>query len=386
MTPLIIGFGTNGWNVYRSLRREGLKPVALDDQKSSTYWHAWHIRPVYVPELTGQPLLDALHELTASGETYLLISALEGTIHFLNQHRDQVPAGIRLCFPDAGAVEMMLDKRLFYEHARRLGLPLYPMYFFEGADWRVPDADFRFPCILKSRRKMYVPGMPKAYRINNRQELGDAVAFLEKLPGLKAEDMLMQEWVSGSDSDVFFCLQYYDQKSSPVASFVGRKLRQWPPLIGGTSAAVPADVPEALEMSTRFFQSCRMHGICSMEFKRSTVDGRLYMIEPTVCRADYQEGVAVANGCNIPYAMFLSECGMESFRVKRAHRPAVWVSAADDIQSARAQSHPQPLNYWQWWRTLPGPKEYAVYTPTDPGPFIELLRRKVAGRLRKLVA
>lgn len=383
MTPLIIGLGINGWNVARALLRGGVKPEVIDNDPSSIFWHSRRLKPVLARELHGLPLLETLEQLAAGGGRYVLISALEETVAFLNRSRERVPPSIRLCFPERETLDMLLDKRLFYERATALGMPLTRMYFLKESGWRLEGGRPRSPCVLKTRRKMYVEGLRKAYFIRSGEELEAALHEISRLPGVGPEDFLVQEWVPGSDGDVFFCLQYYGPEGTLRASFTGRKIRQWPPLVGGTSSAEPAEAPVVEDLATRFFRAVGMRGICSMEFKRSAADGRFYMIEPTACRADYQEGVAVANGCNIPLAMFLCETGAGWNPPPQARAVTAWVNAGDDYQSARAAAG-GALSPYAWWRSLPRRKEYAIYCREDWGPFAELMRRKMAGRIRRL--
>ena len=65
---------------------------------------------------------------------------------------------------------------------------------------------------------------------------------------------ILQEWIDGTDSDVYFCLQYRRPSGGDPVSFCGRKTLQWPPLVGGTATCIPA--PEAdsvLEATTSKF-------------------------------------------------------------------------------------------------------------------------------------
>jgi D-aspartate ligase len=384
MTPLIIGLGINGWNVARALLRGNVRPVVLDNSPGSIFWHSRRLKPIFVPALHGEPLLEALAGLERTSQQYVLISAMEETIAWLNGNRLRVPPCVRLRFPAVETVEMMLDKRRFYEFAAGRGFPIRPMYFFQGPEWELAGGDPLYPCVLKTRRKMYVEGMKKAYWIRTPQDLAAAIGLLRALKGIGPEDLLLQEWVPGGDSDVYFCMQYYDSGGACRASFTGRKIRQWPPLTGGTSSAEPAEAPEVERLTGDFFRSAGMRGICSMEFKRSSVDGRFYMIEPTACRADYQEGVAVANGCNIPLIMHLCESGRPPAPSGGRPPATAWVSAGDDYQSARASAPGGRLSYWQWRRSLPVRREYAVFCREDWGPFAELVKRKIAGRIRRL--
>ena len=95
-------------------------------------------------------------------------------------------------------------------------------------------------------------------------------------------------------------MQYISAAGKLLASFTGRKIRQWRPLSGGTASAEPAYNEFLTELTYNFFTKAGFWGIGSMEYKQHERTGKFYMIEPTVCRTDFQEGVAIANGVNIP--------------------------------------------------------------------------------------
>jgi hypothetical protein len=154
------------------------------------------------------------------------------------------------------------------------------------------------------------------------------------------DEIIVQEWIEGGDSDVYFCLQYRPEKDRSV-SFVGRKLCQWPMLVGGTACCAPA--PEAgdklIALTDAFFAAVGFVGIGSMEYKRDTRDGRFYMVEPTVGRTDYQEEIAFLNGVNIPLAAYLGELGRSAPPPDPPGRAHAWV---DPIGYARARNAGAP--------------------------------------------
>ena len=385
MTPLIVGFAVNGWNVYRALRREGLRPLAIDDDRGSIFWRCRGADLLYARKLNGPDLIRTLNSLESTGREYVLISALEETVNTLNRHRDELEPHIHLHFPERSTVEMLLDKRLFYETARSNGFRIYPMYFV-GDDWRLEGHrnGVQFPCIIKKKTKIYVPGVAKAYRVASMHELEERLEQISRYPGIRPTDLVIQEWVPGGDTEVIFCMQYYDSAANPLMSFTGKKIRQWRPQTGGTSAAAAVDAPDALAETTRFFRAVGMHGLCSMEFKRSLADGKLYMIEPTVCRADYQESTAVSNGYNLLYAMYCAAVGRALPAANPPRRPVIWVNVGDDFKSARQYMAEGRLSWFGWWKSLRGPKCYAIFAWEDPWPFVELIRRKFRNRWNRL--
>ncbi|PYT24868.1 MAG: hypothetical protein DMG58_25330 [Acidobacteria bacterium] len=383
LVPIIIGFGVNGWNVYRALRREGIRPLVIDNDPDSIFWKcAGAAKFTYSRELSGPMIVDCLNSLADEGGDYVLISALEDTVSTLNEHRNALRPNVRLLFPCRDTVRMLLDKKAFYKTATSLNCTISPMYFLEQDDWLAVswENETSFPCIVKTRTKMYVRGLAKAYLVANKAELVETFKTISLLEGVRPRDIVIQEWVPGPDDRVIFCMQYYCQ-SKPLISFVGRKIRQWRPQVGGTASATAIDDPEALTEATRFFQSVRMEGICSMEFKRSSKNGRLYMIEPTACRADYQEGVAVANGYNIPFAAYAAAVGQLSYQPAPTPNPLKWVYLGSDYMAAAQYVSEGKLSWSDWLKSLRGPKAFAIFAWEDPRPFLELVRRKVIGRL-----
>ena len=46
------------------------------------------------------------------------------------------------------------------------------------------------------------------------------------------DSLILQEWIAGPETNLYSCNCYFDLEGNPVASFVTRKIRQWPPHIG----------------------------------------------------------------------------------------------------------------------------------------------------------
>jgi D-aspartate ligase len=386
LIALIVGFSVNGWNVYRSLSRAGVPVIAIDNDRQSIFWSARAVKLHYAESLQGEALIRAIRDITDPRKRYVIISAVEDAVRTLSERRADLPANVLHLFPDHQMVDLLLDKRKFYCAAVAGKHAISRMFFLES--WTdLPDpAEIHFPCIFKARTKLYAPGLAKAYRIESMQGLRETVEQISRIPGVSPERFVLQEWVPGPDSNVIFCMQYYNAAGNPAASFVGRKIRQWRPLIGGTCSAEPIEDAEALRETSRFFQSIRMRGICSMEFKRSEVDGRLYMVEPTACRADYQEGLAVSNGCNIPLLAYLEAAGRAGDIPQRSSRRVKWIHLGEDRASAAQYVNQGELSWWGWWRSIQGPKSYAVFAPENPWPFLELVRRKLVSRAKRIWA
>jgi predicted ATP-grasp superfamily ATP-dependent carboligase len=221
----------------------------------------------------------------------------------------------------------------------------------------------------------YAKRFAKAYKVGSLEEVAQ---LWSRMQGV-VDQLIIQEWIEGGDSDIYFCLQYRPAGGRPASSFTGRKICQWPLLVGGTASCIPA--PEAAAELTKltddFFGTVGFLGVGSMEFKRDRRDGRFYMIEPTVGRTDYQEEIAVLNGVNIPLAAYRGELGMEA-PPPFAVRPARAWRDALSYANARAAGAADTMR-----EILPNVEiRDAYFRIDDPMPYVSLKLASVRRRLR----
>ena len=67
---------------------------------------------------------------------------------------------------------------------------------------------------------------------------------------------IVQEWIPGGDEQIVFCLQYVGADGPVRRHCVGRKLRSWPPMFGGTASCTvaPEEMRDRLsQMTSHFF-------------------------------------------------------------------------------------------------------------------------------------
>ena len=265
---------------------------------------------VSLSETDGEPLVAALKDIAAKTTRPPRAVPDRGEIgRDVSERRYDLDGLFHIRLPRRETLDALLDKTEFQKLAQITGgrIPA-------GAPLRSPaDLDavskLRFPCVLKPASKNYAYGarFSKAYVVTSVEEVQRL--YREIAPVMP--DMIVQEWIDGEDSDIYFCLQYIGRNGELVASFVGRKLRSWPPRIGGTASciAAPEHARELTDATSQFFRAVRFQGMASMEFKRDRRDGQFYMVEPTVGRTDFQEEVATVNGVNIPLAAYRHEVG-----------------------------------------------------------------------------
>jgi predicted ATP-grasp superfamily ATP-dependent carboligase len=196
-------------------------------------------------------------------------------------------------------------------------------------------AQLTFPAVIKPSVKTGDYLMGRFARGYRAATIGEAEALCRRiLPVLP--NLVVQEWIEGADSDIYFCLQYRGSGGT-VSSFTGRKLSIWPPDIGTTASCTAAPEAHAVlaPMTDAFFDAVSFVGMGSMEYKRDARTGRFFMIEPTVGRVDWQEEVATLHGVNIPLAAYRYEIGAALPPAPDAIVPVIWRDSARHWKAMR---------------------------------------------------
>lgn len=369
---VVVGTGLNALGVVRSLGSAGVRVAVIAKGQGGSARRSRYLRRSYscadYRELPDR-LLEVAREI---GGRPVLFLTEEEAVRVVSEARDRLAAAFRFRF---AAHERMLElthKEGVQALAERHGLPIPKAVRLRSvADCAQLDA-LRYPCVLKPGLKHagYGARFKKAYVVRSADEA--RALFQEISPTLP--DLIVQEWIEGGDDSIYFCLQYVGEGGRTVASFTGRKLRAWPPQVGGTASctAAPEADAELAAMTSAFFRAVGFEGMGSMEYKRDARDGRFYVVEPTVGRTDFQQEVATVNGNNLPHAAYCYECGLDLPRV--ATEPStIWREPVTDRWSQEQQG-PHPAFSERRIRD-------AYFRWADPGPWLALQRGRVRARL-----
>jgi D-aspartate ligase len=375
---VIIGGGLNALGIVRSLGIEGVPLVVVDTDPKSPAMRSRYGRKVVVASLEGNSLIVSLLQLekTISSKAVLFLTE-EKTVITVSQQRDQLSGLFRIRLPQHDRLMQLMHKQGFHALGETLGANVPKTVRLENEiDLALLDG-LTFPCILKPSKKDYAYGarFKKAYKVSSKEEV---VKLYEEIRTVLS-DMVVQEWIEGADSEIYFCLQYLGQDGEIISSFTGRKIRSWPPRVGGTASCTAAwEVSQELkETTSRFFRQVGFSGMGSMEYKRDKRSGRFYMVEPTVARTDFQQEVATINGVNIPLAAYHYELGLPHVPDRSVKTPRIWRDPLPDrwsfeegkgVADPRSQSHEVWDAYRRW---------------DDPLPWLDFMAKRLILRLRR---
>ena len=380
--PAVIVRGqANGLGVVRSLARGRIPTIVLDTTfRHAAMWSRW-ARPLKVDQVFGRRFVDDLLKLQATlGVRPVLILADEMAVKTVSEYREELEPCYRFHMPAAAMVATLANKALFHRFAERHELPVPRTLIVERESDIVQLSSLRFPLIAKPADKAAVH-LARAERANRIGTLRDAERVCRGML-TAAGGLVVQEWVEGPDSEIYFCLFHCDQANASKHVFFGRKLASHPPRVGSTAVCVgaPETAGQLLPLVEKFLDIAEYQGLGSLEFKWDAQERRFAVIEPTVGRTDTQEEIATLNGVNLPLVAYCSELGLPPPATPR-------VGAAAWCELFRHRGSCARLDagvhvYDAYWRIDDPMPAFASYTEKASNVARRLIRRSVLDKAR----
>ena len=301
----------------------------------------------------------------------LLIPSQDTSVLLVSRNRDILTHLYHIALPAESTVEMLLDKPSFYAYASKMNLPIARYYLIKTrSEAEQAIASLNPPLIIKpplKSPKWEANTKIKAYKVNDRNQ------FLKVYDTCKdwADILMAQEWIEGSDVDLYSCNCYFNEQNEPLVSFISKKLRQYPPVTGNTSLGIECRADEVKNISLDLFKRVGFHGLGYVEIKKDARNGKYYIIEPNIGRPTGRSALAEAAGVEILYTMYCDKIGLPlPDQIEQKYVGVKWVHIRTDLMSAYYYWKNKDLTFSNWLKSLKGKKFYAVYSLKDPLPFL----------------
>jgi predicted ATP-grasp superfamily ATP-dependent carboligase len=125
-----------------------------------------------------------------------------------------------------------------------------------------------------------------------------------------------------------------------------------------------------LEASIHLFRSVNYHGLGYVEMKRDRRTGKHYIIEPNIGRPTGRSAIAEAGGVELLYTKY---CDLVNLPLppnrEQKYEGVKWIYFMHDIQSSFHYWKRGELTLRDWWQSIRGAKNDAVFSWRDPAPF-----------------
>jgi D-aspartate ligase len=340
MNPYYSGLG-----IARSLRGCGVPVYGLASERDAPGARSRYFHKVYeVPNGRDEP--ERLHERllkirATHSQRPVLFPTRDFDVVFLHDYRDALAVAYLLPQPRHSPILRMMDKAELAAVASAEGIPT-PKTVVCGSSEELARhiPALQFPVVVKPRfayqwrlKGLWKSvGSAKAILVHSPDELR---ACYQRLANLSPE-VLLQEYVAGSDSDIVICGCYVDRKGMLLGHFTGRKVRQSPPLVGTGCIVEAAEVRGVVPLSLRLLRAFGYAGLAEIEFKFDQRSGRLYLIEVNPRHWDQHE-LGTLVGVNLSWIAYRDIAGMgvapsmPAYPSGAAYR---WIAERELIQGA----------------------------------------------------
>jgi predicted ATP-grasp superfamily ATP-dependent carboligase len=361
-----------GLQTSRILARYGIPVIGIADDPRHFCCRTNSCEQVLTANTSNEELIDSLIRLGKRlGGKSALFPCSDDSVLAVSAHRELLKDWYGFVIADHETIELLMDKVKLYQYLELCGFSIPPTYYISNkSDIKEIANRLTYPCIVKPPRSVkkwadYFKN--KTLKIQNPEELQAVYG-----DGIKATDVfIVQEWVNGTDANIYQYYYYFDKTHKPIINYTSRKLRQWPIEMGEASLVencLDDPVPrEAIDI----YGGIRYRGIISLEIKIDGKSGKHYIIEPDVGRPNTSIGQVESSGVPILYTMYCHALDMplpSDFAPRRAD--AKWISFGRDLLASRAYYIKGELTFKGWLDSVRGVNTFAVLSIRDPLPSI----------------
>jgi D-aspartate ligase len=393
---IVIGLDCiTGLQTARIFAQRGVPVIALANDLDHYCCQTNVCEQIISADIKTEALIQTLEALGPSLEQKaVLVPCTDMSVLRISQHRSRLKQWFHFALPTEQVVDTLLDKIAFYTYADQAGLPIPKTFFLHNrADAQQAAAELSYPCILKPPMKnaeWEKNTNKKVFKLDSSEEF---LACYDQCANW-ADVLMVQDWIEGPDANLYSCNCYLDKNAQPLVTFIARKIRQWPPETGTSCMGEEVRNDAVLAASIALFQGVNYHGLGYVEMKKDARTGNHYIIEPNIGRPTGRSAITEFAGIELLYTMYCDLTGLPlPPNREQKYQGTKWVYLRRDLQSAFHYWRKGELTLGGWLRSIWGIKQDAVFSWSDPKPFIAdfghgalsiFSRRKRRSRIEKI--
>jgi predicted ATP-grasp superfamily ATP-dependent carboligase len=370
-----------GINLVRTLGLAGIQAiVASPDPRDAVFGSRYCIGKRVLPALEqGDAAVDSLVALADKlcnlyGRRVPLMYGSDDALELIYAHRERLQRHFLLLLNDPDIGRALIAKDRFQALSVARGLPVPQELAWEGSGHGTL-AGTRGPVLIKPSIKVdwygsqlkdrLFPGDAKARVFENgTQVLADPVVALFR------EQLTFQEYIPGGEECLWSFHGLADGQGEVLVSFVGRKIRTYPP-VDGESAFIELAHDRSLEQVGReVARRLPLKGVFKMDFKRDPRNGEWYLLEINA-RYTLWHYLAACNGLNLmraAYDFLVDGAQWETGRYRTARR---WLALHLDFRAYRARAAQGGTTFGAWLASIALSRNvYNVFAWNDPVPWV----------------
>ena len=372
MRPVVVyGLLHAGLAIVRSLGRDGIPVEGIARQRYEFGLHSRYLRSRTLAA-GDDAVLEALRHAGAGGERPVLFLERDENVDTVLRRWDEVHELADVPLPDdPGPITRLRRKDLLPEAAAEAGVPT-PYTVRAESEEAIRDGGLKPPLLVKP-----LEGQEFALALGEKAvpaaTIDEAVAAWRRAKE-RGFETIVQELIPDSHEQVYSLFTYIGRAGEPLASVVGRKVRQGPLRFGTSAVFASAHDDEVHELGQRLLRTSGYTGFAHVELVRDPRDGLLKAIEVNT-RPPVWAGIAMGPELGIARVAYDDLCGLAAADGEQTMSERLtWIYLAKDVwvsaQMARRRELP-PREFLRHY--LNRKKVRATFAADDPAPAIASL-------------
>jgi predicted ATP-grasp superfamily ATP-dependent carboligase len=291
----------------------------------------------------------------------VLIASADQFVTAISKHADILKSHYILSTGTAlhGA---LAEKRTQYKLAWEHGMPMPRTEFVSCLEEvQAFGRGAAFPCVIKPNHfrewQRFPADHPLSYQkvavVNDASQLCESY----KLASAITPEVILQEVIQGNDIVKSVYLSCYDGQSRRIANAMFRELRCDPMWFGPASVTEPFFDQEVDRICDNFLKSMGYSGICEIEVKRDTRDGRVKLIEANPRLSGGGDAAPYA-GVDLCWLHYLDLIGRTAAPVSPSSKHFRHIVLRADARAVPAYLHAGAITWREVLHSYRGPNAY----------------------------
>jgi len=283
----------------RSLGRRGI-PVVVGERTrlAPALWSRYAARRFCYPSaaLKTDEFLTRLRQIIECEGLRIVFPMEEETLLTILRRRDGLGNGVVIPFAEPEKIERVRDKAELFHLAESLGLPMPNTWYPESREnvARI-GRDAGYPLIVKPRVSTGAMGL---------RRVADAGALAAAWDEVNARfpRPIVQDYIP-EGGGAFGASVLVGPQGERLASFVHRRLREYPVSGGASTLRASVRDPQLVEITFRLLEAVEWFGVAMAEFRYDPRDGQPKLIELNP-RFWGSLNLAIQSGVDFPWLLY----------------------------------------------------------------------------------
>ena len=316
------------------------------------------------PDLFADKLIDLARRENVKG--WVLMPNNDELIKLLSINMEKLDKWYKIPVPNWEVVKLFYFKNNAYRLAEQISIPVPTIYRGQNLE-EFLSQNLSYPIVLKPayKEKYYPITKKKAIRVNDENQFVQEYNAMSSI--IDPSEIVVQEFLDGGPKNLYSYVGFFSGDRFDVG-MAARRLRQHPMDFGhATTYAVSVDIPTLRDMAERLLCEMGFFGIAEVEFMYDEKVDQFKFIEING-RIWGWHTLAKAAGVNVPYAAWQYMIGAEIDSTE----PKIdvkWIRLLTDIPTVVKEICGGRMRVKDYFRSIKGKKEFAVFSIKDPLPF-----------------